>query len=215
MNRLSILIGLFLMISCSIKENKNSDKQELRLEQKQETKVNSNEPEEILEIRKNFKTWQPIIDKKVNTDTKYLYEYFWGDQYQHSKWYNQKFDTDTMFIFNAGTIIENNELGYYVTGSSSSPSGDWVIKWDYYYNLNKKLYFIFWTMNTFQSETEAVTVEKRLYFDRSSNEIRNLSSVYKMNTKEKSNSSFYDRDVVIKKNLEDLDIYKAWKLMNE
>ena len=64
-------------------------------------------------------------------------------------------------------------------------------------------------MNTFYAD-EPLTVEKRLYFDSNGSIIRELKSVYKMNTKEKIDVSFMDQEVLYVLTLNDLVFYNYW-----
>jgi len=169
----------------------------------------SQNDDNILEIRDRYNKWQPIIDYKLKECEK-LYNYAWGDNYQYSKWINRINDNDSLTLYEIISIIEEDDLGTFINNDVYSFSGDWSITIDYYYDLNDKLYFIFWRMNTFYAE-EPVTVEKRLYFDKNGNKIRELQSEYKMNTKDKTNINFLDRDVDYKLELKEMDFYKYWK----
>lgn len=163
----------------------------------------------ILEIRAKFKLWQPIIDKKINNCEKF-FNYAWGNNYQFNEWFNKEIESDTLTLSEFFSIISDDKLGIYVHNDLNSFSGDWHITADYYYNLNEKLYFIFWRMNTFYAE-EPLTVEKRIYFDANGDKISELRSVFKMNTKENIEIDFLDRDVSYKINLKDEEFYKYWK----
>lgn len=163
----------------------------------------------IMKIRDNFQSWQPIIDKKLDSCDK-LYNYVWGENYQFDKWTDKKLDDDTLTICEAVSIIEQKDFGFFVYVETYSFSGDWYVATDYYYYKDKQLYFIFWRMNTFNAE-EPLTVEKRLYFDKNGDKIRELQSVYKMNTKEKRDINFMDKDVDYKLSLNEMEFYKFWK----
>lgn len=65
-------------------------------------------------------------------------------------------------------------------------------------------------MNTFYAEI-ALTVEKRLYFNNAGRLLREIKSVYKMNTQEKVDLSFMDKPVDYKLNLSELEVYKYWR----
>jgi hypothetical protein len=159
----------------------------------------------ISKTRDRFNKWQAIIGKKLK-DSEKLFHYAWGENYQCDKWARNKIDNDTLTLQELISIIKEKELGTLIYNEVYSYSGDWYISIEYYYDLNNKLYFIFWKMNTFQPE-EPLTVEKRLYFDKNGIKIRELKSVYKMNTKDKTAISFMDRDVDYKLDLKDLDFY--------
>ncbi|NOZ47318.1 MAG: hypothetical protein GXO79_11140 [Chlorobi bacterium] len=170
----------------------------------------SQEDSIITEIRSDFQKWQSIIDKEFDNSDKF-YNYVWGENYQFDNWFDIKIDNDSLTLSEAVSIIDKKDLGYFVYVDYYSFSGDWYIAVDYYYNKEGQLYFIFWRMNTFYAE-EPLTVEKRLYFDNTGQLIRDLKFVYKMNTKEKIDISFMDREVDYKLSLTDMDFYKYWKL---
>ena len=170
----------------------------------------SQEDSIITEIRSEFQKWQSIIDKEFDDCDKF-YNYAWGENYQFDKWFDIKIDNDSLTLSEAVSIIDEKDLGYFVYVDYYSFSGDWYIAVDFFYNKEGQLYFIFWRMNTFYAE-EPLTVEKRLYFDNTGQLIRDLKFVYKMNTKEKIDISFMDREVDYKLSLTDMDFYKYWKV---
>ncbi|MCG8699857.1 MAG: hypothetical protein MI922_17515 [Bacteroidales bacterium] len=170
--------------------------------------VFSQEDPIILDIRKNFKHWQPIIDKELATSDK-LYYYAWGENFDFGKWYFQQQDVDSLTLSEVVSIIEQKDLGYFVYMDNYSYSGDWYTAVDYYFNTAGKLYFIFWRMNTFYAE-EPLTVEKRLYFNGNQKLIKKLQSVYKMNTKEKTDISFMDQEVNFRTKIENMTFYEYW-----
>ncbi|MDD2565187.1 MAG: hypothetical protein PHU27_13320, partial [Salinivirgaceae bacterium] len=132
-----------------------------------------------------------------------------GENYQFDKWTDKELDDDTLTLSEAVSIIQEKALGFFVYVDTYSFSGDWYVATAYYYDKDEKLYFVFWRMNTFYAE-EPLTVEKRLYFDSQGQLIRDLKSVYKMNTKEKIDIEFMDREVNYDLTLSDMDFYKHW-----
>lgn len=162
----------------------------------------------IKKIRDDFQKWQPIIDNGIDNCDK-LYNYTWGENYQFDKWTDKKLNDDTLTLSEAVSIIEQKDLGFFVYVDSYSFSGDWYVATDYYYDKDGQLYFVFWRMNTFYAE-EPLTVEKRLYFNSQGQLIRDLKSVFKMNTKEKIDIGFMDREVEYDLTLRDMDFYKHW-----
>lgn len=162
----------------------------------------------IQKIRDDFQKWQTIIDKDFDSCDK-LYNYAWGENYQFNKWTDKKLNDDSLILSERVSIIEHKDLGFFVYVDSYSLSGDWYIATDYYFNQEEQLYFVFWRMNTFYAE-EPLTIEKRLYFDNQGQLIRDLKSVYKMNTKEKIDIGFMDREVDYQLLLSDMDFYKHW-----
>jgi len=169
----------------------------------------SQEDTAIREIKSVYQKWQPIIDKEFENCPKF-YNYAWGKNYQIDKWFSKKLDIDSLTLSEAVSIIEKKDLGYFVYVDNYSFSGDWYIAVEYYYNKDEKLCFIFWRMNTFYAE-KPLTVEKRLYFDSNGRLIRELKSVYKMNTKEKIDISYMDKEVDYELTLNEMSFYKNWK----
>ncbi len=162
----------------------------------------------ITKIRDDYQKWQSIIDNEFDSCDKF-YNYAWGENYQFDKWTDKELDDDTLTLSEAVSIIQEKDLGFFVYVDTYSFSGDWYVATDYYYDKDEKLYFVFWRMNTFYAE-EPLTVEKRLYFDSQGQLIRDLKSVYKMNTKEKIDIEFMDREVNYDLTLIDMDFYKHW-----
>lgn len=162
----------------------------------------------ITKIKDDFQKWQPIIDKDFDSCDK-LYNYAWGVNYQFDKWIDKKLNDDTLTLSKSVSIIEQKDLGFYVNVDTHSFSGDWHVATDYYYNKKEQLYFVFWRMNTFYAE-EPLTVEKRLYFDSQGQLIRDLKSVFKMNTEEEIDMDFMDKEVYYQLTLSDMDFYSYW-----
>jgi hypothetical protein len=168
----------------------------------------SQEDQTIARIRSDFQKWQPIIDNHLE-DCDKIYKYVWGDAYQYETWLNKETENDTLMHSQSVSVIEEKDLGYFVKLATYSFSGDWSIVADYYYTEDRKLFFVFWTLHSFNAP-EPVTVEKRLYFDNNGALIRNLKSVYKMNTTEKVDTGFDDRAVDYEWKLDDMGFYKHW-----
>jgi len=165
---------------------------------------------DIKKIRSTFQKWQPFIDRETVNHAQ-LYKYVWGNDQQYYKWTKENLESDSLTLVETASILENKDLGTFVLINQSTSSGDWYIVAEYYYNKSGGLYFIFWRMNTFYAEIP-LSIEKRGYFDENGRLIRNLKTVYKMNTKEKVDISFMDKPVDYKLNLSDLEFYKYWKL---
>ena len=168
----------------------------------------SQEDSTLLDIKRDFQKWQPIIENELDASTSY-FNYAWGENYQFNKWFNKNQDIDSLTLAQVVSIIERKDLGYFAHVENYSFSGDWHMKIDYYFNKEEQLYFIFWKMNTFQAE-EPLTVEKRLYFDSLGKIIRDLKNVYKMNTKKSIDINFMDREVDYKSTLSEMNFYKVW-----
>ena len=158
----------------------------------------------IVEIKEQFSIWQSIIKKELSGATK-IYQYAWGKNYEKTEWQKKEDKSDEKTLSEEISIIRKKKLGYFIQSEKYSFSGDWFVVSEHYYDDSGSILFIFWKMNTFYG---GVTVEKRLYFDPKGKIIRNLKSLYKMNTKEKSNESFMDRDVSYKVDINKLPYRK-------
>lgn len=163
----------------------------------------------IDEIKENIQKWQTIIEAGLKGSTQ-LFHYAWGDNYQEDEWYTNELTSEDKFLFQKATIIEKPNLGTFIYYDNYAMSGDWKISVDHYFDTNHRLYFVFWRMNTFQTD-EPLTIEKRLYFNSTSELIQNLKSTYKMNTKNESTAGFADQDVEYELQLNKMDFYGKWK----
>ena len=166
--------------------------------------AHSQEDKRIDEIKAHFSEWQPIIRAELK-NAPVIYEYSWGDHYQYSEWTTHEIKSEEKFLTERNMVIRKKN-GSFVYREIYSFSGDWFVVSESYYGENGKLFFLFWTMNTFQA-MEPATVEKRLYFDKMGKIIRSLQDVYKMNTKQKQDISFMDHDVLYQAEFKDLPFY--------
>jgi hypothetical protein len=117
---------------------------------------------------------------------------------------------DTLTLSEMSLILDKENLGSFLYTEKFSLAGDWFVAIDYYFDNKGKLYFIFWRMNSFHAE-EPVTVEKRLYFDQHGEKIRDLISVFKMNTNEKKDISYLDMEVEYKMDIKEFEVYDRLK----
>lgn len=91
----------------------------------------------------------------------------------------------------------------------TSPSGDWVIFSKNYYGRNKKLNFVFWTMNTTQSLSGALTIERKFAFDKSGILKQKSESVFQINSRiPVENPNYSDQKVKYWKTINDLPFSK-------
>ncbi len=148
---------------------------------------------DINNIKNQFKLWQPILnDTSIISEVKY--NIVFGKNYEYEKWV-EKVEDSSIFIASEVRIYTDNKLGNVLKIFETSPSGDWFISSEHYYRPGGKLYFIFWSMNTFYAE-DALTVERRVYFNPKGEKIRALESVYKMNTKDiVENANYFDKEI--------------------
>ena len=137
----------------------------------------------IQQIRDKFDSWQKILDD-IDTTAQVVYNVFYGKNYNKNEWTNDPAKVKKGFIGNEATIVKNEDLGIMFILRENTPSGDWSIYSENYYDKSGKLYFVFRALNTFQA-LEPLTVEKRLYFNEKGDLIKSLENIYKMNTKEK------------------------------
>ncbi len=143
--------------------------------------LNSGEDKQILEIRHQFKRWQQALERGDISSQK-LYHVYYGDNYEEDEWVDSTRAIKGRFVGEEVTDYMDYKLGISLKVIENSPSGDWSIRSEHYYWPSKKLFFVFWAMNTFQAD-EPVTVERRLYFNLEGEVIRRLESVYKMNSR--------------------------------
>jgi len=146
----------------------------------------------IEEIQARFSTWQPVI-KNEQKNAAVIYHYAWGNNFENEEWSTKQIKSAEKRLAEKVTLIKDR-IGSWVYKEDFSFSGDWVITSEHYYDEEGKLFFVFWRMNTFQAE-EPATVEKRLYFDKQGNIVRNREAVYRINTKQEIKASFMDRPV--------------------
>ena len=170
----------------------------------------SQEDTTIEKIKKDFQNWDTFFNKSEELDYTILHNYSWGKNYAHNAWYSEEREVDSLTRSKVVSIYENKELGYYIQLEKFSFSGDWFVISDHYFNPNGQLYFIYWRLSTFYAEVPA-TIERRLYFNEEGELIKNLESMYKMQTDEEINVSYMERKVEYKTNLKELDFYNYWK----
>lgn len=166
--------------------------------------ANSQEKARIDEIKDLFSAWQPIIKAEIKKAPA-VYLYTWGENYENMEWTTRELKSDQKQLSEKNSIIRN-KLGSYVLREVYSYSGDWLVISESYYDTNGNLFFVFWKMNTFQAE-EPATIEKRLYFNVSGKILRSLREIYKLNTKQRQNISFTDRDVDYELEFKNLAFY--------
>lgn len=154
--------------------------------------THSQEDKRIDEIKAHFSAWQPIIEFELK-NAPVIYKYSWGGKYEYWEWTTHEIKSDEKRLSERNMVIRKKN-GSFVLREIYSFSGDWFIVSESYYDENGKLFFVLWRMNTFQAE-EPATVERHLYFDKTGKIIRSLQDVYKMNTKQKQDISFMDREV--------------------
>jgi hypothetical protein len=147
--------------------------------------------------------WKQKIADTGNTP-KVFYHLYYGEQYENNKWVTEKpAESDDYFIGEKVSFWSDGKSGSYFELERTSPSGDWSIFSKNYYSPDKKLNLVLWVMNTTQSQSGAITVERKLTFDSSGILTRKCESVFQMDSKkpvEKSN--YLDQKV------------KYWKAVN-
>jgi len=150
---------------------------------------------EIIEIQKSFNNWKPVLNNKI-IEPQIFYHLYSGHNFSEDEWTVTIEDSTGAFVGEQVYFYTYDSLGYMMLLYETTPSGDWSIVSEHYFTPSGKLYFIFWSMNTSYSD-EPVTVERRIYFDSNHKQIKNLQSVYKINTKQKvKNPNFMDRNIL-------------------
>ncbi len=164
----------------------------------------------VEQIRDIFTEWQAIL--KNDFDNADIIFYCTDDPFEEGKYYHNlnSDEQNSMMCISTYYLLREENLGTYLKIESSSPSSDYSIISDHYFNKEGKLYFIYWKMNTFHGMDCAVTVIRRVYFDSEGNQIKQSEKVYKMNTEIEIETSFYDPGVKYKTSLYEMDFYKYW-----
>ena len=173
----------------------------------------------IKEIRFLFSKWQPILKNSQKEGVK---------------------KSKTLNLGEEGILFIESYFGYFINWEVDYRSGDHFLSGDHYYNKKGELYFVFFRFQSFHGlnpkywaldgtiipSAEAdptislqipVTVERRLYFDQTGKIIRELESVYHMNTKEKTHRGYVHSDEH-KKNMSysyHLNELKFYKLLED
>lgn len=166
--------------------------------------VTGQDDQRIFEIRDQYNAWQTFLESD-EIQPKFYYHSTWGDNFEKEAWTKLE-PGDTVTLIEVARVFSSPKLGYLVKVNTNSISGDWIINSENYYDKTGDLIFIFWSMNTFQSEVP-VTVEKRLYFD-SKGLIKELNTIYKMNTREIIDIGFADRQVNPWNRFDDIDFLR-------
>ena len=169
----------------------------------------------IKEIRFLFSKWQPILKNLQNGGVK---------------------KSKTLNLGEEGILFIESHFGYFINWEVDYQSGDHFLSGDHYYNKKGELYFVFFRFQSFHGlnpkywaldgtiipSAEAdptislqipVTVERRLYFDQTGKIIRELESVYHMNTKEKTHRGYifsdeHKKNMSYSYHLNELEFYK-------
>ncbi len=106
-------------------------------------------------------------------------------------------------------IFRNHDRVSSILLEETTPSGDWVHTTEYYFYENNEIAFVYSTLSTFYGN---VRVEKRFYYDDSFRKIRELKSIYDLQTnrelKDRDND-FMDKKVHIAK-----DVIALFKLFH-
>jgi len=149
--------------------------------------------------------WKQKITVTKN-EAKVFYHLYSGENYKNDKWVTEKpAENDESFIGEEINFWTDSKMGSYFEMQSSSPSGDWSIFTKNYYGLNKKLEFVFWTMNTTQAQSDALTIERKFTFDKSGILKQKCESVFQMDSgKPVENPNYMEHDVKYWKTVSDL-----------
>ncbi|WP_125250370.1 hypothetical protein [Leptospira wolffii] len=166
------------------------------------------ESDEILKIREIYKRAQEF--QKSDSSNSIQYVRYWDeDKKILSNW--ERFDKNSQKendILSLIRIFSKDDKVSSVLMEENTPSGDWTCTTEYYFYENGKIAFVHSILSTFYGN---VRVEKRFYYNDSFRRIRELKSIYDLQTnrelKDRSND-FIDRKVIVAK-----DIIALFKLL--
>ena len=170
--------------------------------------TSAQDSQDILKIRRQFKSWQEVLNKEALAKGKSFFHIYSGENYQNERWVSEVNKKNSgSFIGEEVTLVKNDKLGMMFYILETSPSGDWVIAAEHYYWPSGELFFVYWKLNTYQA-IEPMTIERRLYFSENGNLVESLESVYKLGTREKvDNPNYMPHDVTYWKNVRELPFY--------
>jgi hypothetical protein len=162
----------------------------------------------IRKIRRQFKSWQEVLNKETLGKAKRFFHIYSGENYQNEKWVTAINKQDSgAFIGEEVTLVKNDKLGIMFFISERTPTEDWYIAAEHYYWPSGGLFFVYWILNTHLA-LEPLTIERRLYFGEDGTLVESLESVYRLGTKEKiDNPSYMPQDVTYWKNVRELPFY--------
>ncbi|MBW0435447.1 hypothetical protein HGB47_17705 [Leptospira yasudae] len=155
----------------------------------------------ILRIRKIYESAQKF--RKTNLFNSIQY---WDEKNNDlSDW--EKVDRNSTYendILRFLQIHKNHGRVILILLEEATPSGDWVFTVEYYFYGNNKLAFVHSILSTFHG---FVRVEKRIYSDEDFRKIKELKSIYDLQTNKKLESNkneFLDHKVVLAKGVDSL-----------
>ncbi|MEI1279633.1 hypothetical protein V6Z05_14990 [Leptospira venezuelensis] len=167
------------------------------------------ESNEILQIREIYKSAQEF--QKANSDNSIQYVRYWNENTKDlSNWETLDKNSKKEDILSFIRIFKDHENVSSILLEESTPSGDWVHTTEYYFYDNSKIAFVFSNLSTFYGN---VRVEKRFYFNESFKIIRELKSIYDLQTNKElkgRDNDFIDRKVVIVKDA--VSVFEKLKL---
>ncbi|MFB5651099.1 hypothetical protein ACE5IS_10670 [Leptospira wolffii] len=166
------------------------------------------ESDEILKIREIYKRAQEF--QKSDSSNSIQYVRYW-DEDKKSLYNWERFDKNSQKETDILSFIRIFSKDGKVSSAlmeEATPSGDWACTTEYYFYENSKIAFVYSILSTFYGN---VRVEKRYYYNDSFRKIRDLKSIYDLQTNKKlkdRSNDFMDRKVIVAK-----DIITLFKLL--
>lgn len=146
-----------------------------------------------------------------------VYHYISGEHYSKSEYSTVKSGSDSVFLGELIVAVKRDK-GILIHSEINTPSGDWFIVQDNYYDKDGKIAYVYWNMNTFQAslgeESVPASISKRIYFDKAGDRILQRVKAYRMNTDTEMSSQsfgFMDREVEVHNEIEKLEYYHLLK----
>jgi hypothetical protein len=165
----------------------------------------------IQRLRDQYKAWQEILDKQTIAKGKRAFHVYSGENYRTDKWVSEvRGKSGDYFIGEEVNLINHDKLGVMFYMSETSPSGDWNIAAEHYFQPSGRLFCVVWKLNTFQA-LEPLTIEKCLFFDEDGKLLQDLEHAFKLSTRDKVDSPNYmSRSVTYWKSIRDVPFYSIF-----
>lgn len=158
------------------------------------------ESKEILKIREIYKNAQDFQKENMDNAIQY-FQYLDESEKGVSDWIKlDKNAKNENNLVNVLRIFKNRNRITSILLEEGTPTGDWVHTTEYYFYENQKTAFIFSNLSTFHGNAK---IERRFYFDENFRKIRELKSIYDLQTnkeRNKNDTDFLDRKVEIAQN---------------
>lgn len=146
-----------------------------------------------------------------------VYHYISGEHYSESEYSIKENNSDSVFLDELIVAVKRDN-GFLIHTEINTPSGDWFIVQDNYYDKDGEIACVYWDMNTFHAslgeEFVPASISKRIYFDKAGDRILQRVKAYRMNTDTEMSSEsfgFMDSEVEVHNEIEKLEYYQLLK----